>query len=259
MKQHIKEKLRKQLGEFVEFRWHLSIDLLAVLLSYFAIVFTVYLAFQVVTTSSPYLNFIIFGPISILLLGVFVPLSYHAILKKRPLSAMGIKKDFWLISLFLSITFGLISYAFTISPINLPPLNMLLPLIVMSLAIGLFETLFFRGWLQLRLEDAFGSIPAIIVGAIFYSFYHLSYGVQLYDLWYLFLLGVLFALIFRITRNILILWPFYTTIYSFYLVVNQEYSIPFNSAYGFLIIIILILSYIIVVYKKVHKYPMTNQ
>ena len=252
MKLHIKEKLKKQLSEFVEFRWNLSIDLLAVLSTYLAIVITVYVAFQVVTTSNPYLNFIIFGIISIFLLGAFVPLSYHTILKKLPLSSMGIKKDFWLISLLLSITFGLSSYAIIISTINIPSLNMLLPLIVISLAIGLFETLFFRGWLQLRLEAAFGSIPAIIIGAIFYSFYHLSYGVQLFDLGYLFLLGILFAFIFRITRNILILWPFYTAIYSLYLIVNQGYSVPFNYAYGFLVIIILILSYIIIVYKKAH-------
>jgi len=42
------------------------------------------------------------------------------------------------------------------------------------------------------------------------------------------------------------------TIYSFYLIVNQGYNITFNYSYGFLIIIILILSYITVVYKKAH-------
>ena len=199
---NLKIFLKEQIKNYTRLEWNLSIDLFAVLLTYLSIVLLLYIRFHYIPKTDLFLNFILFGVIIISILGVFIPISYHNLLKKRPLFRMGIKKENWIISLILSIIFGFIVYYITLRNINLPNLNILIPLIIISLAVGLFETLFFRGWLQLRFEEAFGTLPGVILGAIFYSFYHLGYGVPLDALFYLFILGIIFAFSFRITRNI---------------------------------------------------------
>jgi hypothetical protein len=43
-----------------------------------------------------------------------------------------------------------------------PTLASLLPLAALSLTIGFFEAVFWRGWVLLRLEEAFGLVPTLI-------------------------------------------------------------------------------------------------
>lgn len=95
----------------------------------------------------------------------------------------------------------------TLANITLPPFMELFPLVVMSLTVGLFEAIFFRGWIQLRFEKAFDPIPAIPIAAASYALYHVGYGMTSSEMWFLFLLGIEFAIAFRVTRNILVLWP----------------------------------------------------
>jgi membrane protease YdiL (CAAX protease family) len=64
----------------------------------------------------------------------------------------------------------------------------------MALAVGLFEAIFFRGWLQLRFENAFGSVPGLVLGALCYSLYHIGYGMNFDELLFLFGLGRLLPL-----------------------------------------------------------------
>jgi hypothetical protein len=111
----------------------------------------------------------------------------------------------------------------------------------MSLTVGLFEAIFFRGWIQLGLERAFGTIPAIVLGAFFYSLYHIGYGMNISEIWFLFTLGLQFAIAFRITKNILVLWPFYTWIGGLFTNITDGLVLPFEATYGFMIIMTLML------------------
>ena len=85
----------------------------------------------------------------------------------------------------------------------------LVPLIALALAIGFFEALFWRGWVQLRLEEAFGLIPALILGSALYALYHIGYGMPASEMVFLFFIGLMFAIVFRLTKNIFILWPLF--------------------------------------------------
>jgi hypothetical protein len=70
----------------------------------------------------------------------------------------------------------------------------------------LWEPFFLFSWLQLRFDKAFGIIPAILMTGICLGAYHIG----TYPLSMILVLagfGILFAALFRITSNILIMWP----------------------------------------------------
>lgn len=219
--------------------------------SYLALVTCLYVAFRVVTTTNVALNFILYGPVSMLMLGVVLPVVYNSVVRKRPMSATGITSSNVALSLGLGIVFGANTYMNTLNKMTLPPPTELLPLAVMAVTVGLFESVFFRGWVQLRLEDAFGAIPAIVLGAGLYSLYHIGYGMTLQEMRYLFVLGLVFATVFRAARNIAVLWPFYTWIGGLYTNLSEGLRLPFESIYGFTIVFAFMVASIAYVYVKI--------
>jgi len=84
------------------------------------------------------------------------------------------------------------------------------PLLVMSLAVGLFEAVFFRGFVQGRLQAGFGTGPAVAGASVLYALYHVGYGMGIGELGFLFALGVVHAVAYRLTENVLVLWPLLT-------------------------------------------------
>jgi len=244
------DNLRKGVYTFLEVKWNPSPDLVVVAVSYLALVTCLYLSFRVVTTANVALNFILYGPVSMLMLGVVLPVAYNSVVRKRPMSATGITSSNVALSLGLGIVLGANTYMNTLNKITLPPPSELLPLAVMAVTVGLFESVFFRGWVQLRLEDAFGAIPAIVLGAGLYSLYHIGYGMTLQEMRYLFVLGLVFATAFRVTRNIAVLWPFYTWIGGLYTNLSEGLRLPFESIYGFTIVFAAMVASIAYVYVK---------
>ena len=85
----------------------------------------------------------------------------------------------------------------------------LLPLAALSLTIGFFEAVSWRGWVLLRLEEAFGIVPAILLGSLLYAAYHVGYAMPTSEIAFLFLVGVMYAVAFRLTRSVFILWPLF--------------------------------------------------
>ena len=137
---------------------------------------------------------------------VILPLYWMVVVRKKGLDSLGITGRHWLVSLLVGVFlagFSLWGYyrSFGISMAVIP-----------ALILGvyaLWEVIFVYGWLQLRFEEAFGLIPAVILAGLCFSLYHLGYG--WYDfpgLLHLFMAGLFMAIVFRFTRNILILWPF---------------------------------------------------
>jgi hypothetical protein len=86
----------------------------------------------------------------------------------------------------------------------------------MSLTVGLFESIFFRGFVQGRLEASFGTTPAVAGAAILYALYHVGYGMGAEEMAFLFGLGIVYAVAFRVANNILLLWPLLTPMGSFF-------------------------------------------
>ncbi|MFA7467945.1 MAG: type II CAAX endopeptidase family protein [Desulfotomaculaceae bacterium] len=239
-------------NNFIALRWSRAGELSFVVLSYLAVVGGLYLAFQVFTTQRVALNFITFGPVTLFGLGVALPLLW-TVKKGRTLADVGITGRHAGISITLGLIFSLFQYSFTLHRSNLPSADVLIPLIMMSLVVGLFEAVFFRGWMQLRFEEAFGIIPGIVLGAGCYAFYHVGYGMTLDEITFLFFIGLVYAIVFRLSKNIFILWPFLTPMGGLYANINEGLSLPFEATYGFILVLALMVGLILILNQQYRK------
>jgi membrane protease YdiL (CAAX protease family) len=216
-------------------RWQPSRDTFVALGSYVLVVAALYTAFQVFTTERVAANFITFGPVALAGLGVALPVLYTALVRRHLLADMGLTARQLLPSLALGLLLGWDTYRNTLATLDIAWTREVIPLVVMALAVGLFEAIFFRGWLQLRFEEAFGLVPSLILGALCYSLYHVGYGMMWGEMLFLFGLGLVFAAFFRLTKNVAVLWPFYTPIGGLYTNLSEGLTMPFEATYGFLL------------------------
>jgi hypothetical protein len=222
-------------GVLGDLRWRPNRHTLVALGSYVLVVAGLYVAFQVFTTERVAANFVTFGPITLAGLGVGVPFLYTALRRSRPLSDLGLTVRGLLPSLVLSLLLGWDTYSNTLATLDVAWSRAQVPLIVMSLVVGLFEAVFFRGWLQLRFEEAFGLVPGLILGAACYSLYHVGYGMTGGEMLFLFGLGLVFGAVFRLTRSVFVLWPLYTPMGGLYTNLREGLTMPFEATYGFLL------------------------
>jgi membrane protease YdiL (CAAX protease family) len=104
----------------------------------------------------------------------------------------------------------------------------------MALVVGVFEAVFFRGFVQTRLEAAYGPVAGIAGAAVLYGLYHVGYGMGGSELVFLTGLGVVYAVAFAQTRSVLVLWPLLTPLGSFFNAVDGgDIDLPWASIMGF--------------------------
>jgi membrane protease YdiL (CAAX protease family) len=104
----------------------------------------------------------------------------------------------------------------------------------MSVTVGLFEAVFFRGFVQTRLEHSFGTAPGIAGAAVLYGLYHVGYGMGIDEIGFLVGLGVVYAVVFRLVPNVLVLWPLLTPVGSFFNNLEAgDIELPWASIAGF--------------------------
>ena len=72
--------------------------------------------------------------------------------------------------------------------------------------ISLWEPLFVYGWLQLRFERAFGYIVAPVLAGAAFAIYHIG-SFPNEGLVHLFVFGLVYGVLFSITKNLLLLVP----------------------------------------------------
>jgi uncharacterized protein len=208
-------------------------DLAAVFGLYVAIVALFRLAFVVFTPEHVLGLFLSFG--GALVLGVVGPLVYTTWVRHRPLRSLGLGMHALRPTLALALLFGGIQFAIMFWGYALPAAAVdWVPLLVLSLTVGLFESIFFRGFVQGRLEASFGTVPAIAGAAALYALYHVGYGMGGSEMVFLFGLGVVYAIAYRLTENILVLWPLLTPIGAFFNNLESgEIVLPWASILGF--------------------------
>jgi hypothetical protein len=177
---------------------------------------------------------------------VVLPVLYTALIRKRPLADLGLTVHQLVPSLVLGLLLGWDTYRNTIATLNVAWTRDMVPLVTMAITVGLFEAIFFRGWLQLRFEEAFGTVPGILLGALCYGLYHIGYGMSWSEMLFLFGLGLIFAAVFRVTQNVAVLWPFYTPVGGLYSNLSDGLSLPFEATYGFVLTLGLMAAVIIV-------------
>ena len=138
----------------------------------------------------------------ILLLPVLFPIWWMVWHRGYPLSELGLTKN----RLFTSILISFVLFLFfgTLILIKYPFYSVIPNLIVATLS--LWEAFFVFSWLQLRFDKAFGILPGILLASGFFAAYHLC-TVPLTLLIIIFLKDILLSSAFRITSNLLVIWP----------------------------------------------------
>lgn len=217
------------------FTWKPDRDLIAVLVSWLLVTGTLYTATVIVGQEvwGGMAYFFLYAVLGAGLLGVGLPLYWTVVVRGRPLADLGLTTRWLGISLILQLVFAALQYAGTLMGQPLPGLDRLLPLVALSLAIGFFEALFWRGWVLLRLEESFGLVPALLLGAALYALYHIGYAMPAGEIFFLFFIGILYALAFRLTKNIFILWPVFQPMGQLVTLINDGLELPLISALGF--------------------------
>lgn len=206
-------KIKKSLKNLLQFRWQPTKDTaIAFILGFLAIATSIGLLLFSFDTITGKIGFYVLRDfIMIFILGFTLPLYYVLIIKKEGLSEFGITKKKWLVSLIVGailavlLLFQFISEAGTAGQRVFLDSEIIGPIFYLMVA-GIFEVIFFHAFLRQRFENAFGIIPGILLAAVFYTFHHIGLQPEFVKL---FFVGIIFASVFRITRNILIIYPFF--------------------------------------------------
>ena len=150
--------------------------------------------------------------------GFAIPWGYALLVEKAPLSEMGLTRRRWITSLVINLVLGIMLSAIILSEADLSAIDAgVFARGTFVLMMGnLFELFLYYGFVHIRLERAFGVLPAILITSLLYVTWHT--GTQLPHepdlLWgivKLFAVGVMFQAVFSLTRNLLIIWPFFLT------------------------------------------------
>lgn len=149
--------------------------------------------------------------------GFAIPWGYTLLVERGTPAAMGLTRKRWLVSLILSLVLAGLFVPLLIFEGNLGAVGWVevaKASFVLTGVGGLFELFLYYGFIHLRLEKAFGTIPAILLTAAIYVLWHI--GTQLPHepdpiaaMWKLFLVGVMYQSVFSVTHNLLAIWPFF--------------------------------------------------
>jgi membrane protease YdiL (CAAX protease family) len=233
----------KALKPLLFVQWKPNRDLAAVAVSWLLVTGTLYLANIVIgpQVGGGLVYFGLYAVIAATLFGIGIPLYWLVAVRKLPLENLGITGQRLGISLLIQLVLGVMLYTMTLARVDFPSASQLIPLVTLSLAIGFFEAIFWRGWVQLRLEEAFGLIPAILLGSVLYAAYHVGYGMPTGEIATLFVIGLIFAAVFRVTKSVFILWPLFQPMGQLFTLINDGLHLPLLASLGFVEVLILML------------------
>ena len=224
-------------------------DLAVVAAAYLGVVFLFRMAFTVFTTDNVLGLFLCFA--AGMLLGVVGPVVYQVWGRNRGLRSLGLGTHELRPTLAMGLTLAAAQFAVTFLGYSMPAPAQWVPLLGMSLVVGLFEAIFFRGFVQGRLEASFGPVPAVAGAALLYGAYHVGYGMGVSELWFLLALGVVYAVAYRLTTNVLILWPLLTPIGAFFNNLRTgDINLPWESLLGFADVAILMAAAIWLAHRR---------
>lgn len=236
-------------------RWRLDArDLLAVGTLYVLVVALFSLAFRGFTTDDTLGMFLSFG--GGMLVGVAGPLVYTVWLRRRPVASLGIALRGWRRIIGPALLFAGVQFSITLWGYDLPRPVDWVPLLSMALTVGVFESVFFRGFVQGRLEASLGVVPAIAGAAVLYALYHVGYGMGAEEMTFLFGLGIVYAVAFRVGGSVLVLWPLLTPLGSFFAQLESgdlAGALPWAAILGFVDVLGLMAAAIWVAHRHERK------
>lgn len=169
-----------------------------------------------------------------MLLGVVGPVVYTVWVRHRPVGDLGLTRSNLRAALALGLVLAAVQFAMTLWGYDLPEPVDWVPLMVLSLTVGLFEAVFFRGFIQTRLESSFGPIVGVGGASALYAAYHVGYGMGPAEMLFLFGLGVVYGVAFAVARNVAVLWPLLIPLGSFYNNLESgDIRMPWAAILGF--------------------------
>ena len=177
--------------------------------------------------------FALYALLTATVFGLGVPLYWMTVVRRRPLEDLGITRRHLGKSLVLQALLSVGLYLTAFGDVTLPAIEAVIPLVALSLAIGFFEAVFWRGWVLQRLEESFGFLPALLLGSLLYAVYHLGYAMPIEEIAFLFLVGLLFAVTFRLTNSVFILWPAFQPVGQLVTLLRDGLSLPLLASVGF--------------------------
>jgi membrane protease YdiL (CAAX protease family) len=254
--------IQSMVKQIFTFRWKPNLDLAVVAISWLLVVGALYTANVIIGPDLgggiPY--FLLYAVLGATLFGVGIPLYWMVVVRRRPLADLGITTRWLGLSILLQLAFTGFQYMGTLAQAQLPPIEQLVPLIALALTIGFFEALFWRGWVLLRLEESFGIIPAVLLGSLLYALYHIGYAMPLHEIVFLFFVGVMLAVVFRLTRSVFILWPAFQPMGQLVTLIGDGLTLPLISALGFVevLVVMSVLVWLAARYYKKHHSPVKD-
>lgn len=227
-------------------------DLIAIGVLYLGVVAAFRVAFTVFSTDNVLGLFLAFA--FGLLLGVVGPVVYQVWIRDRDLRSLGIGLHRLPETIGIGLSLAAVQFLMTLWGYQLPEAVAWAPLLVMSVVVGFFEAVFFRGFIQGRLEASFGVVPAVAGAALLYSLYHVGYGMGAEEMWFLFGLGVVYAVAYRLTTNVMVLWPLLTPLGAFFNNLQAgDIPLPWESILGFVDVAIVMGVAIWLAYRRIRK------
>jgi membrane protease YdiL (CAAX protease family) len=222
--------------------------------SWLLVVVTLRVATFVVTAQRGVGYFLAYAVVGATIFGLGIPLAWMVLVRKRPLASLGLTTRRWRLALPVQLVLAILLYLAAFRDVVIPPASELIPLIALALAIGFFEAVFWRGWVLLRLEESFGLVPAILVGSLLYATYHIGYGMDLDEMVFLFFVGVLFAVVFRLVGTVLVLWPLFQPVGQLATLLRDGLDLPSLAALGFgeVLLVMLALVWLVRRYQRRH-------
>jgi len=230
-----------------------------VALSWVLVVAALRTATTIVTADRGFLYFLVYAVVGATIFGLGIPLVWMVVVQRRPLEDLGLSTHRWPVSLGLQAVFAVLLYlaAYRGEVVDLPSTTQLLPLVTLALAIGFFEAVFWRGWVLLRLVESFGIVPAVLLGSLLYAAYHIGYAMVLSEMVFLFFIGIMFAVVFLITRSVLILWPVFQPMGQLITLIQDRLTLPFLAVLGFVDVlsVMVVLVYLAARYQRKRGAP----
>jgi membrane protease YdiL (CAAX protease family) len=227
-------------------------DIRVVVLLYVGVVAALYLAFQVFTVQRTLGLFLSYA--GGLILGVVGPVIYTVWMRRRPLADLGLTMKNWRQAVGLGLALGLVQFFLTLYGQQLPAPVDWVPLLTMALMVGLFEAIFFRGFIQTRLSASFGPIPGVVAAAGLYALYHVGYGMGVREMVFLFALGVVYGIAYACVNNVLVLWPVLIPLGSFFNNLQSGgFELPWLSIAGFVDVMAVMFTAIWLAHRREQK------
>jgi membrane protease YdiL (CAAX protease family) len=205
------------------------------------------------TREIPWLNILIRDVLMIWLIGITFPLWYmrHS---GSNFAQFGLTWRRWFIYLPINFILGIALFMLFLNEAPLPDNFHVTPALLWRIGyimmVGIFEVLFFYSFQRTLFERAFGSVPAVLLASLFYTFHHIGFQPEYSKL---FSVGIIYATTFRLGNSALMIYPFFWGVGGCYdvLVQSQVVSVILFPIERTLLLLVLIVTTVWRIRRKV--------